>query len=116
MFFFSEIIGYLGLLELPLNGQAYTCSNMQRNPLLEQLDWFFTSTNWIMDCPNSLVLPLARRGSDHVPCVVNTDADIPKARIFWFGKCLVDLPVFLIVCQGLGLNLTINTTAQQFCR
>uniref|UniRef100_A0A453G251 Uncharacterized protein n=1 Tax=Aegilops tauschii subsp. strangulata TaxID=200361 RepID=A0A453G251_AEGTS len=40
---FNEIIGHLGLLELPIKGRSYTWSNMQDDPLLEQLDWFFTS-------------------------------------------------------------------------
>jgi hypothetical protein len=35
MFLFNEIIGHLGLLELPIKGRAYTWSNMQRDPLLE---------------------------------------------------------------------------------
>jgi hypothetical protein len=38
MFLFNEIIGHLGLLELPLKERHYTWSNMQREPLLEQLD------------------------------------------------------------------------------
>ena len=38
MFIFNEIIGHLGLLELPLKGRKYTWSNMQSQPLLEQLD------------------------------------------------------------------------------
>ena len=37
---FNDIIGHLGLVELPLKGQAFTWSNMQQDPLLEQLDWF----------------------------------------------------------------------------
>ena len=41
IFIFNEIIAHLGLLELPLKGRSYTWSNMQDNPLLEQLDWFF---------------------------------------------------------------------------
>lgn len=41
IFSFNEIIGHLGLLELPLKGRAFTWSNMQEQPLLEQLDWFF---------------------------------------------------------------------------
>jgi hypothetical protein len=45
MFLFDEIIGSLSLLELPLKGRSYTWSNMQRDPLLEQLDLFFTSSN-----------------------------------------------------------------------
>ena len=49
MFIFNEIIVHLGLLELPIKGRAYTWSNMQDTPLLEKLDWFFTSVDWISD-------------------------------------------------------------------
>jgi hypothetical protein len=77
MLLFNEIIGHLGLLELPLKGRKYTWSNMQDNPLLEQLDWFFTSSNWISVYPNSIVLPLAHTKSDNVPCVVNIDTFNP---------------------------------------
>jgi hypothetical protein len=66
MFLFNDIIGHLGLLELPLKGRAYTWSNMQEQPLLEQLDWFFTSANWISVFPNTMVLPLAKSDSYHV--------------------------------------------------
>ena len=38
IFIFNEIIGHLGLLELPLKGRSFTWSNMQDFPLLEQLD------------------------------------------------------------------------------
>ena len=38
IFLFNEIIGHLGILELPIKGRAYTWSNMQADPLLEQLD------------------------------------------------------------------------------
>ena len=39
---FNEAIGQAGLIELPLKGRAFTGSNMQQDPLLKQLDWFFT--------------------------------------------------------------------------
>jgi hypothetical protein len=39
-------------------------------------------------------LPLAKKGSDHVPCVVNIDTSIPKAKIFRFEKYWVDFPGF----------------------
>jgi hypothetical protein len=42
-----------------------------------------------------MVLPLARKGSDHVPCVVNIDTNIPKAKIFHFENYWVDQPGFL---------------------
>jgi hypothetical protein len=35
---FNEIISYLGLIELPIKGRAYTWSNMQADPLMVQLD------------------------------------------------------------------------------
>ena len=35
IFLFNEIIGHLGLLELPLKGRRFTWSNMQDFPLLE---------------------------------------------------------------------------------
>ena len=43
MLLFNEAISKLGLIELPLKGRKYTWSNMQQDPLLERLDWFFTS-------------------------------------------------------------------------
>jgi endonuclease/exonuclease/phosphatase family metal-dependent hydrolase len=82
MFLFNEEIGHLWLLELQLKGRKFTWSNMQEIPLLEQLDWFFTSSNWISVLPNTMVLPLAKTGSDHVPCVVSIDTNIPKAKLF----------------------------------
>lgn len=95
MFLFKEVIGHLGLLELPLKGRAYTWSNMQKNLLLEQLDWFFTGSNWISEYPNSLVLPLAKIGLDHVPCVVNIDTSIPKTKLFRFENYWVESPGFM---------------------
>jgi hypothetical protein len=95
MFLFNEIIGHLGLLELPLKGRRFTWSNMQAQPLLEQLDWFFTSAEWISSYPNTTVMPLANTASDHVPCVVNIDTVIPKASIFRFESFWVDQPGFM---------------------
>ena len=43
---FNDIIRKLNLVEFPIKGRLYTWSNMQNDPLLEQLDWFFTSTHW----------------------------------------------------------------------
>jgi exonuclease III len=95
MFLFNEVIGQLGLLELPLKGRKYTWSNMQNQPLLEQLDWFFTSAEWISTYPNTVVLPLANTASDHIPCVVNIDTVIPKANIFRFENFWTEQPGFM---------------------
>jgi hypothetical protein len=42
---FNSIISNLGLQEIPLKGRKFTWSNMHQQPLLEQLDWCFTSIN-----------------------------------------------------------------------
>lgn len=95
IFIFNEIIGHLGLLELPLKGRSFTWSNVQDNPLLEQLDWFFTSSDWISCYPMTEVLPLARTTSDHVPCVITIKTSIPKSNLFRFENYWVVLDGFL---------------------
>ena len=55
MIVFNNVISHLGLIELPLKVKAFTWSNMQNDPLLEQLDWFFTSVNWTTSFLNTLV-------------------------------------------------------------
>jgi hypothetical protein len=95
MFLFNEVIDQLGLLELPIKGRAYTWSNMQQTPLLEQLDWFFTSSNWISAYPNTTVTAMARPTSDHVPCVVSIETIIPKAHLFRFENFWISQPGFM---------------------
>lgn len=94
-FIFNEAIGHLGLVELPLKGRAYTWSNMQQDPLLEQLDWFFTSPNWTVDFPNTEVLPLARITSDHLPCQIVISTSIPCSNIFRFENYWAEQDTFL---------------------
>lgn len=89
---FNNIINCLGLVELPIKGRSYTWSNMQSPPLLEQVDWFFTSVAWTNQFPNSLVLPLARITSDHLPCKVQIGTNIPRANIFRFENLWFNHP------------------------
>jgi exonuclease III len=84
MLLFNDAISRLVLLELPLKGTKYTWSNMQIDPLLERLDWFFTSNSWTDSFPSTFVYSMARPISDHVPCTVVISSDIPKARVFRF--------------------------------
>jgi hypothetical protein len=67
---------------------------MQNIPLLEQIDWFFTSCEWTLKYPNTVVQPLAKITSDHVPCVVTISTKIPKARIFRFENMWIEQPGF----------------------
>jgi hypothetical protein len=94
---FNEIISYLGIIELPIKGRAFTWSNMQANPLLEQIDWFFTSPAWTVQYPNTMVNPLAKPTSDHVPCVISVGTSIPKAQVFRFENHWIKMPGFMDV-------------------
>jgi hypothetical protein len=73
---------------------------MQDQPLLQQIDWFFTSYQWTIKFPNSMVHSLARSTSDHVPCVVSISTSIPKAQIFWFENHWIQQPGFLQIVHN----------------
>jgi hypothetical protein len=92
---FNEVISYLGLVELPIKGRAFTWSNMQMEPLLEQIDCFFTSAAWTLKFPNTIVNPLARPTSDHVPCVISIATSIPKPQVFCFENHWIKMPGFM---------------------
>lgn len=79
---FNDFIRTQCLIELPIKGRSYTWSNMKTDPLLEQLDWFFTSTNWTSTYPNTMVKPLGKPVSDHIPCVVTIETSIPRSKLF----------------------------------
>jgi len=111
---FSEAIGELGLVELPLKGKAYTWSNMQANPLLGQLDWFFSSVNWTQSYPNTLVLPMAKITSDHIPCKVMIDTKIPRSNIFRFENFWTQHDGFMELVQDTCNRLTNKTDAAVF--
>jgi hypothetical protein len=65
---------------------------MQEVPLLQQIGWFFTSVGWTSIFPLSLVLPLARITSDHLPCRVRIGTNVPKANIFHFENYWFNYP------------------------
>lgn len=86
MMTFNNIIINLDLVEIPLKGRSFTWSNQQESPLLEKLDWIFTSSHWTTTFPGTLAFPLARITSDHVPIKVQMDSNIPKSNIFRFEE------------------------------
>jgi hypothetical protein len=101
IFLVNEIISYLGLVELPLKRGAFTWSNMQTQPLLEQLDWFFTSYQWTLSYPNTMVHPLGKSTSNHTPCVDSISTKIPKANIFRFENHWVERPGFFDLVKSI---------------
>lgn len=84
MHMFNEAISLLGLNEIVLQGRKYTWSNMQPSPLLEKLDWFFTSASWNLTYPNTSAKALDMMPSDHTPCLISFSTAIPKSKVFRF--------------------------------
>jgi len=74
----------LGLNEIVLQGRKFTWSNMQQPPLLEKLDWVFTSNSWGISYPTTSVRALDMIPSDHCPCVVHISTSIPRNSVFKF--------------------------------
>lgn len=104
MLLFNEAISALGLVDLPLQGRRYTWSNKQHPPLLEKLDWLFTSSSWTLTYPNTSVWSMSMDSFDHVPCIVKIGTDIPSSRVFRFENYWMEHPHFLAVVQH-GWNL-----------
>ena len=84
MLLFNDIIRSQQLTELPIKGSSFTWSNMQSDPLLEQLDWFFTSLHWSSNYPNTVGNPQGKSTSDHTPCVVSIQTSLPACKLFRF--------------------------------
>ena len=74
---------------------------MQQEPLLKQIDWCFTSSNWITQYPNTLLLPMSKPTSDHIPCMVQIDTLIPKTDVFRFENFWVEQPDFLDLLKNI---------------
>ena len=95
MMHFNNIIINLDLVEIPLKGRQFTWSNMQDTPLLEKLDWIFTSADWTSKFPNTLATPMAKLSSNHVPINIQIDSMIPKCHIFRFEEFWLDFEGFI---------------------
>lgn len=99
MYLFNEAISFLGLTEIHLKGRRFTWTNKQQSPLLERLDWFFTSPSWTLSYPNTYAYPLSMETSDHTPCAISVSTKIPKGSIFRFKNHWLEHPLFLFVVQ-----------------
>ena len=99
MLLFNEAISSLGQIELPLHGTKYTWTNKQPSPLMERLDWFFTSSSWTTSYPNTTVSALVMQTSDHWLCNITISTTIPKSQVFMFENYWLQQPSFTQVAQ-----------------
>lgn len=99
MLLFNNAINSLGLVELPLFGRKYTWTNKQSSPLLERLDWFFTSSSWTTSYLITTVSSLVMQTSDHWPCKITISTSIPKGKVFRFENYWLQHPSFIQTAQ-----------------
>ena len=74
---------------------------MQQAPLLENIDWVFTSENWSSNYPNTMSIPLAKPISDHCPFVIKIGTSITKAQVFRFENLWLQHHDFQDVVQSI---------------
>ena len=82
---------------------------MQDNPLLEKLDWFFTSAAWMTSYPDTLAIPMAKPISDHLPCMIKIGTNIPKSKMFIFENYWLKHSSFKQVVQS-AWNIPVGHT------
>lgn len=95
MMLFNDLINHLDLVDIAFQGREYTWSNMQENPLLQKLDWVFTSSSWTLQYPDTSVIALSKPTSDHIPCVIKVGTKISKAHIFRFENFWIQMSDFI---------------------
>jgi len=99
MLLFNEAISALGIVELTLMGRKFTWTNKQASPLLERLDWFFTSNSWTTTYLGTVVTSMVMETSDHVPCLISVKTDLPKGNTYRFDNYLMEHEHFFEVVQ-----------------
>jgi exonuclease III/regulator of replication initiation timing len=104
---FNATISNLRLEEIKLYGNKFTWSNKQSSPFLERLDWFFGSVAWMAKYPGSHASTQSRDCSDHSPCLITMNTDIPKVQIFRFENYWLLHEEFMQIIED-GWNLPNN--------
>lgn len=99
MIFNTMIMAY-DLVKIPFKGRVYTWSNMQEIPLLEKIDWIFSSPHWTTKYPNTMAVPMAKLSSDHVPINIQIGSNIPESEIFRFEEFWIDLEGFIEIVES----------------
>lgn len=86
---------------------------MQPSPLLEKLDWIFTSSSWTILYPNTSVSALDMIPFDHCPCILSISTSIPKNSIFRFENYWLKNANFpQVLNQSWGSNPDITDKAK----
>jgi exonuclease III len=106
---FNDCIHSLCLIDLPLIGRQFTWTSKRTIPTLERLDRGFINLAWDKSLPNTILTPLTRRTSDHVPLVVTAATQIPKSKLFRFENYWINQAGFREIVQSAWCCRTVNS-------
>jgi hypothetical protein len=96
---FNSTIDDLHLLELYLNGRAFTWTNEQVDPTMTRIDRFFATTQWHGLFPSADLLSLCTMTSDHCPIIMQGRSQFRFFKGFRFESFWTKLVDFKEVVQ-----------------
>ncbi|CAN1760061.1 hypothetical protein LINPERHAP1_LOCUS7380, partial [Linum perenne] len=98
---FNNFIDDFGIMDLPLNGAAFTHSNMQANAVMSKIDRALVSPDWERRFSTCLLRVLVRTCSDHAPLVLDCGEERVIKRPWRFELMWFEFPHFRNVIKSL---------------
>lgn len=95
---FGEVLGDLGLVDLPSQGPRFTWTNHQPSaPIAKRLDRCLVNGDWLSQFPTAHCSFDPPDFSDHTPCHIRLSSPPPSfgTRAFMFNCALLSLSSFL---------------------
>jgi hypothetical protein len=100
MTLFKETLDFSQLMEIDLQGRAYTWSNEQNDPTFTRIDRVFGSPEWHLLFPSIDLQALPTMGSDHAPLLLTSDVARQNYSGFRFEAFWVNMPGFYETVQS----------------
>ena len=91
---FRRLLNDLELKESCLIGRRYTWSNERRQPTLEKIDRWFSTSDWDAVHPDHLLQALSSSISDHCPLLMATNVSLHRKARFHFQSFWLAIPGF----------------------
>ncbi|KAL4186973.1 hypothetical protein AMTRI_Chr09g36850 [Amborella trichopoda] len=94
---FSDFISRQELVDIPIQGNAFTWSNHFAQPSLAKLDRFLLSLGWEVMFPDSHALTLSKPTSNHCPILLDTQTNCRRPKPFRFELAWLEEHSLLIL-------------------
>ena len=91
---FRRLLNDLELKESCLIGRRYTWSNERRQPTLEKIDRWFSTSDWDAGHPDYLLQAMSSSISDHCPQLMATNVSLHRKARFHFQSFWLAIPGF----------------------